>query len=134
MRSKRALAVDLVDDRSVDELLRASPVFAALDADALDLVRHSLDVRIVRDGQVLMRTGDAADGLYLVGSGRLQVAIDRPDGSGALVTEVSRGDVVGEMALLTDSPRSATVTALRDSHVFFLTRDAFARVARAYPE
>jgi predicted acylesterase/phospholipase RssA/CRP-like cAMP-binding protein len=125
---------EVVDDNSIDDLLRASPVFGGLGADALDLVRNALELRVVRDGEVLMRLGDAADGLYLIGSGRLQVVIERPDGSAVVINEVGRGDVVGEMALLTDSPRSATIVALRDSHVLFLASDAFASVVRAHPD
>ena len=81
-----------------------------------------------------MRQGDAADGLYLVGSGRLQVVIDRRGRRNEVINEVGRGELVGEMALLTDSPRSATIVALRDSHVLFLSSDAFARVVQAYPD
>src|SRR6185503_746807 len=108
--------------------------FGQLDATALDLVRTALDPRVVRSGEVLMRQGDAADGLYLVGSGRLQVKIEREDGSEEVINELGRGALVGEMALLTDSPRSATITALRDSHVLFLSSDAFGRVVQAHPQ
>ena len=97
------------------------------------MVRNSLDARVVHSGEVLMRQGDVADGLYIVGSGRLQVLIERDDGSQEVINEVGRGALVGEMALLTDSPRSATITALRDSHVLFLSSDAFARVVQAHP-
>jgi NTE family protein len=127
------MEIDLVDDESIDGLLRASAPFGQLDDTALDLVRTALDPRVVRNGEVLMRQGDAADGLYLVGSGRLQVKIEREDGSEEVINEVGRGALVGEMALLTDSPRSATITALRDSHVLFLSSDAFGRVVQAHP-
>ena len=128
------MAIDLVDDQSINDLLRASQVFGHLGTDALDRVRSALEPRVVRDGEVLMRLGDAADGLYFVASGRLQIVIERADGTTAVVNEVGRGDVVGEMALLTDSPRSATIVALRESHVLFLGNDAFARVVRAHPD
>src|ERR1700690_1546451 len=103
--------IDLVDDDSIDGLLRASAAFGQLDSDARDLVRNALEARVLRNGEVLMRQGDSADGLYLVGSGRLQVSIVHEDGSEEVINEVGRGEVVGEMALLTDSPRSATITA-----------------------
>ena len=126
--------IDLVDDESIDGLLRASAAFGQLDADALDLVRNALEARVVRSGEVLMRQGDAADGLYLVGSGRLKVVIEREEGSEDVINEVGRGELVGEMALLTDSPRSATIIAVRDSHVLFLSSSAFARVVQARPQ
>jgi len=124
----------LVDDESIDGLLQASAVFGQLDADALRLVRDALVPRVVHNGEILMRQGDAADGLYIVGSGRLQVVIDRDDGAPEVINEIGRGDLVGEMALLTDSPRSATIIAVRESHMLFLSSDAFARVVQSHPE
>ena len=126
--------IDLVDEESIDALLRASEAFGPLDSDALELVRNALEARVVRYGEVLMHQGDAADGLYLVGSGRLQVLIVREDGSEEIINEVGRGALVGEMALLTDSPRSATIRALRDSHLLFLSSAAFGRVVQANPQ
>ena len=82
-----------------------------------------------RAATVLIRQGDAADGLYLVGSGRLQV--DAHQGrrhARSCSTRSAGASSTGEMALLTDSPRSASIVALRDSHVFFLSTEAFDRV------
>ena len=81
-----------------------------------------------------MRQGDAADGLYLVGSGRLQVLLTNADGKEVVLNEAGRGELIGEMALLTDKPRSATIVALRDSHVMFLSTEAFGRVVQAHPQ
>lgn len=125
---------DLVDGESIDGLLRASPVFAGLGADARDLVGKELTAHLARRGEVLMRQGEPADSMYLVASGRLQVRLVRADGTDTAVAEVGRGELVGEMALLTDSPRSATVVALRDSHLLRLSTDAFARVVHAHPD
>jgi predicted acylesterase/phospholipase RssA/CRP-like cAMP-binding protein len=126
--------IDQIDGESIDSLLHASAVFGQLGDDALDLVRDALIARVLRNDEVLMHQGDDADGLYLVGSGRLQVVIERDDGSSEVISEVGRGDLVGEMALLTDNPRSATVVAVRDSHVLFLSSDAFAQVVQAHPQ
>ncbi len=125
---------EAVDAKNVDQLLRGSSVFGLLGDDARAVVAEALELRSVARGEVLMRQGDPADGLYLVASGRLQVILDKDDGSSAVVGEVGRGEVTGEMALLTDRPRSATVTALRDSHLFFLSSEAFTRVVQAHPE
>ena len=124
---------EVVDDETVDRLLTASPVFGGLDAEARSVIHKELDLRIARRGEVLMRQGDAADGLYLVGSGRLQVLLTTGDGKEVVLNEVGRGELVGEMALLTDKPRSATIVALRDSHVLFLSTDAFAASCKRTP-
>jgi predicted acylesterase/phospholipase RssA/CRP-like cAMP-binding protein len=125
---------DDVDDANVDTLLHASSVFGLLSDDARAFVADELELRLVARGDVVMRQGDPADGLYLVASGRLQVTLGKDDGTTLVVGEVGRGEVTGEMALLTDKPRSATVTALRDSHVFFLSTAAFTRVVQTHPD
>ena len=81
-----------------------------------------------------MRAGDQADGLYLLGSGRVQVLYVNDDGTETAVNELGRGEVIGEMSLLTDRPRSATIIALRDSHLLFLSTEAFTRVVRTHPD
>lgn len=79
-------------------------------------------------GQALLTQGDAGDAFYAVGSGQLEVLQD-----GARVREVGPGDHVGEVALLTDAPRNATVRALTPTRVFRLERDGFeALVAGAF--
>jgi len=125
---------EVVDDETVDRLLKASPVFGGLDPEARAMLLNELELRISRRGEVLMRQGDAADGLYLVGSGRLQVLLTNTDGKEVVLNEAGRGELVGEMALLTDKPRSASIVALRDSHVMFLSTEAFGRVVQAHPQ
>jgi NTE family protein len=124
----------VVDDESLDRLLRATAVFGGLDPDARMLLRKELEPRIARRGEVLIHQDDAGDGLYLVGSGRFHAVITKGDDSRTVIDEIGRGHLIGEMALLTARPRSATIIALRDSHVFFLSTDAFDRVVQAHPQ
>jgi NTE family protein len=124
---------DLVDDEGVGRLLEESAIFRGLDPAALAGLAQELEPRFARRGDVVVQQGDSADGLYLVGSGRLQAVLTRPDSSRVVLGEVGRGAVTGEMALITDHPRSATVTALRDSHLFFLPSEGFRRVIQAHP-
>jgi predicted acylesterase/phospholipase RssA/CRP-like cAMP-binding protein len=125
---------EFVTDESVERLLQASPVFGRLGPEAIALLRKELEARVVRRGDVLIHQGDEADGLYVVASGRLKVVLARDDGATVELNEIGRGEVIGELALITDVPRSATVLASRDSHLFFLSNDAFTRVVQAHPE
>jgi predicted acylesterase/phospholipase RssA/CRP-like cAMP-binding protein len=125
---------DAIDQDAIDRLIEQSAVFGRLDADARALLSKEFESRLARRGEVIMREGDAPDGMYVVASGRLQVVLTRDDGNESVVNEIGRGDLVGEMALLTDRPRSATITALRDSHLLFLSTDAYGRVVHAHPE
>ncbi|MBA3430159.1 MAG: cyclic nucleotide-binding domain-containing protein, partial [Actinobacteria bacterium] len=64
-------------------------------------------------GRWLFRRGDAGDSMYVVLSGRLEVVTEEPEV--AVIRVLGRGDAVGELALLTGSPRSASVKARRDT-------------------
>lgn len=78
--------------------------------------------------QTLFSQGDHSDAGYLVISGRLAATVD-----GAQIGEIARGETVGELGLLDRSPRSATVTALRDTTLARFDLDAFQRLTTAYP-
>jgi NTE family protein len=101
-----------------------------------DVVRRALADRLrprsLQGGEVLMREGDEADGLYILQTGRLRAVVG--DGNDRRVlNDIGRGEVVGEAALLTDQPRSATVIALRDSELLHLSIESFEEVVAENP-
>jgi MFS family permease len=102
------------------ELLRRSPIFGPLSGPALERLAGQLIPLTVPAGHVLMREGEPGDRFYLLAKGRLDVAAD-----GKPVATIHPGDYVGEIALLRDVPRTATVTASGESDLFALTRDDF---------
>lgn len=79
--------------------------------------------RLVRAGDVVMSEGQTGDEAYVLDRGTLRVTRE-----GALLAELGPGSWVGEMSLLLDEPRSATVTALTDAQLRRVTRDSFARL------
>ena len=83
---------------------------------------------------MLIREGDPADCLYIVVAGRLRVVTTDDDGDEIQLAEIGRGDLVGEMALITNRPRTATVYALRDTHLLRLSIDAFTELVADHPE
>jgi NTE family protein len=122
----------------IDEPLQeiVTRYFGLTGADARDLVR-ALRTRRVHGGEWLMRQGDPADALYFVVRGRLQVWHEADDESSRnarrLLGEIAPGETVGELGLLTGSPRSASVRAIRDSQLVELDRAAFERFAVSHP-
>jgi NTE family protein len=118
-------------DALLDRLLREC--FGALDEPALALLRQHLEWLELPGGQCLMEQGTPGDAMYLLVSGRLRVTV-RPDtadagnGGERLIGEVTRGQIVGEMALYTDEPRMATVRATRDAVLVRLGKPAFDRL------
>lgn len=124
----RAAAVQTPPSAAADDDLQAAiaPLLAT-HPPAMSWVR-------VEGGQSLFQQGDPGDSLYIVVDGLLRVIAPQgsTDADGVLV-EVGRGDTLGEMALLSNAPRSATVIAARDSELIRLTRAGFEAWTQRYP-
>jgi len=84
-------------------------------------------------GSVLARAGETAKTAFVVERGTLEARIIGPDGNEVVLGVIGPGDWVGEMALLLDQPRSATVVALTDVEIQVFTRDNLAHVIAEHP-
>src|SRR4051812_47598980 len=100
--------------------IAVSPLFRELDPSALHELSLETSPVHLGGGETLLREGEAGDALYVVVSGRLSVIVGATP-----IAEVGRGETVGEMALLTGAPRSATVLAVRDTVLLRLSKDSF---------
>ena len=111
------------------------PVFSGLARSTLAEVEEQVEWRHIHGGSVLFRQGDEGDALYMVVSGRLRVLLEQPDRKGIrrALRDVTRGETVGELALVTGDPRSATVVALRDTELGRLSRAAFTELMEREP-
>jgi predicted acylesterase/phospholipase RssA/CRP-like cAMP-binding protein len=85
-------------------------------------------------GETLMRQGEPGDCLYALLNGRLRVFVQSAEGQEEVVGEVGRGELVGEMALLSDEPRSATVRAVRDSKLIRLSKSGVEKLVERNPK
>jgi MFS family permease len=101
-------------------------MFAPLSIAAKEHVAATLMPFSVAAGDVVIRAGDVGDRFYIVGGGELEVV-----GPGVHTT-ASKGDYFGEIALLRDVPRTATVTAVTDSQLYSMTRDDFLAAVTAH--
>ncbi|RMF24275.1 MAG: hypothetical protein D6765_12010, partial [Bacteroidetes bacterium] len=89
--------------------------------------------RVLLGGEVLFEQGERGRDLYILVSGRLQAVVRQSNGQTKVIGEVSRGETVGEMALFTGEPRSASIVALRDSVVVKVSQEAFQEMIRRHP-
>jgi NTE family protein len=119
-----------VHAQSLDALLtkHLRALFGALDAAELALLKQQLQWVELAGGQTLMTQGEPGDAMYLTVSGRLRTYITDEDGQQRLVREIARGQIVGEMSLYTDEPRSATLVAIRDTVLVRLGKAEFKRL------
>ena len=105
-------------------------LFGRLDAPRAAALLAATRLRRYAGGERVFAQGDEADGLHLVVSGRLVVERAARDGTPLRLAEVRGSGAVGELALLSGEPRSASVTAARASTVALLPRADFDRVVR----
>jgi hypothetical protein len=108
-------------------LLRRVAVFDPLPLPALEQLAGGLRPREVKAGETLYSQGDAADGCLVIADGTAEVL-----GDGRVVAQVGPGELVGEIALLRQVPRTATVRALTDMRLRLLDADRFLLVATGW--
>jgi hypothetical protein len=120
--ARRLLAVDAAADVPLVaiRLLRTVPVFSPLPAPVLETLARSATPLHLTAGQVVVTVGERGDRYYAVVDGTVEA---RPEDRGPRA--MTRGDGFGEIALLTDAPRTATVVALSDVELLSIHRDAF---------
>ena len=102
------------------ELLRANPIFAPLPPATIENLAMKLIPVSVAAGETVFRQGDHGDRFYIVEDGRCEIWID-----GEKVADAWPGESFGEIALLRDIPRTATVKAVDDTKLLALERDEF---------
>ena len=88
----------------------------------------------LREGQTLFERGDAGDGCYWLRRGVLAVLITSANGEQRILALLGAGAVVGEIAMIDGLPRSATIQAVRDCELTFVSRAAFTEMMSRHPE
>ena len=124
----------VVDRADVHRAVDACGLFTSLGTEALEALLDAFDGLRLPTGEVLMREGEVAESLYIVRHGRLRATVANADGDQVVVGEIGKSEVVGEMAVITDQDRSATVHAMRDTDLFRLPAEAFGRLIQRHPE
>ncbi len=110
-------------------LLCRMPLFAEMDAHQIRLIAGRLQEKAYDKGTVIIRQGEIGDTFYVIESGKVRVSVEE-NGERETVTERGVGEYVGEIALLLEVPRTATVTALTPVKVLALHKDDFNRLMR----
>ncbi len=100
--------------------VRRTPLFAALDDDAAGALRASMTEVSVARGRALFNEGDPGDRLYVVTAGKIKLGRTSADGRENLLAVLGPGEMFGELSLFDPGPRTATATAVTDSRLIGL--------------
>ena len=134
-RPRRVMALGAGDpadlgEESAAQFLARTPLFSCVDPELVEQLAAKSAIRGLAAGKWLFREGDAGDEMYIVRAGRLE-AVD--EGADRVLREYRRGDALGELALLTDSPRSASVRAGRATEVIAVDQADFTELLHSSP-
>lgn len=115
------------------ELLRRIPMFSKIEPAKLKLLAFTSERLSYSDGDVLCRQGDEGDAAFVIIEGTAEVSIETDKGPLRVAT-LGDHDLVGEIALLCDVPRTATVTASGPLEALRITKELFYQLIAEFPE
>jgi ATP-binding cassette subfamily B protein len=117
---------------AVAERLRAIPVFSGLNADALRALAEQVTLERRGPGEDVVTQGEPGETLYMIASGEVEVVVNTVTGP-RRANVLGAGDYFGEMALIDDAPRAATVRTLGSTQLYSLTRNDFIALLEQEP-
>ncbi len=123
----------LTSDGTVESFLSTNPLFYSLSPAVLASIASKVQLVTFEAGQDIVHEGDIGDSFYLIKHGRVHV-LKNSSGSPLVLSELGASEGFGEMSLLIDQPRSATVRAVGPTTALKLTKDDFSDLMRSWPE
>ena len=114
------------------EVLRSIPLFARLEPAKLKLLAFTSERLQYLSGDELFHQGHYGDAVYIILAGKADILVDSP--KGAVKVETLGKNIVGEIAILCDVPRTATVVAHCDLETLRLSKDGFLHLITQFPQ
>lgn len=115
------------------ECLRRIPLFANIDTSKLKLLAFTSERMSFRAGDILFHQDDTGTCAYILMSGEAEVMVNGPGGPVPVATLASN-EIVGEIAILCDVPRTATVRAATDLETLCVPKDHFFQLVTEFPQ
>ncbi len=115
------------------ELLRKIPLFAAIDPAKLKLLAFASDRKNYSDGQELFKQGDFGDAAYVVVEGLADIVVETDAGE-VTVAQLGHNEFIGEISILCDVPRTATVRANGDLKTLKIKKEHFLGIISQVPD
>jgi CRP/FNR family transcriptional regulator, cyclic AMP receptor protein len=115
------------------ELLKGVPIFARIEPAKLKLLAFTSERMNFAAGEELFHQGDPGDAMYVILGGMADVVIDSPGGP-ITVAQLKKNNFVGDMAILGDVPRTATIKATEPLTTLKISKDMFYRLVTEFPQ
>ena len=115
------------------ELIRQFPIFAKIQPAMQKLLCFSAERLTYDPGQVMFKAGDMGDAIYIVIDGKVEISVPTPSGP-IVVNTLGRNDLIGEIAIFGDVPRTATAKALARVETLKISKELFIKVIRENPD
>jgi CRP-like cAMP-binding protein len=115
------------------EMLRRMPFFAGIEPAKLKLLAFTSDRMTFKPGETLFHQGDMSDAAYVILLGGADILVDSPGGP-IKVAEARPNSIVGEIGILCDMGRTATVRAVTPLETLRISKEHFTKILSDYPE
>ena len=112
----------------------ASPLFEVLEAEEREALVREMELEAHDEGSVIISEGDAGASMYVIASGEVKVYTRGTGGSGSVyLAKLGEGDFFGEVSVLTGKPRTATITASRQTELLRLDKEKLDNALATFP-
>ena len=116
------------------EVLRRIPLFQNIEPSKLKLMAFASERVTFAEGTALFEQGEEGDAAYIVLDGTADVRVTADGGGAITIAQVASNDIVGEIAILCDVPRTATVVATSELVTLKITKELFFRMVQDFPQ
>jgi CRP-like cAMP-binding protein len=122
-------------ERVLDNLLALSPLTSSLTVEDRQKLIDKFQLKEADPGEVIVKEGDPGDSMYLIKSGKVEVTtLDPKDRRRLTLARLSTGEFFGEVSLIKNKPRTATITALNPTELLHLDRARFDELSKNHPD
>jgi CRP-like cAMP-binding protein len=115
------------------ELIRQFPIFSKIQPAMQKLLCFSADRLTYAAGQVIFNAGDVGDSAYVIIEGTVEISVPTPSGP-IVINEMGRNDLLGEIAIVGEVPRTATAKAITKLETLKISKELFMKIIRENPD
>ena len=131
----KEVMLNFYKQRVLDNLLVLSPLTSIFSSEDRKKLIERFELKEFSSGQVIVNEGDPGDAMFLIKSGQAEVTtIDPKDKRKLMLARLGAGEFFGEVSLIKDKPRTATITALTNVELLTINKPSFDQLTKDHPE